>query len=199
MYLHRILQLDQDDPVVKLFWELKKFSDCGETNWWTGVEKCLEDYCLPIDLEVIRAMSKQKFSDAVKSAVAKVALSQLKAECSALKKTAGLHYHELNPQKYLSALYPSQAKVIFKWRSKTLDIKSHLTYKYKDLACRLCGTEEESPSHVLNCGMSDKIENFIDISLLDEVDEATKCELKRLIVRIDLFQEKVNNKEVESC
>ena len=42
MYLHRILQLCQDDPVSKLFWELKKFSDIGESNWWTGVEKCLQ-------------------------------------------------------------------------------------------------------------------------------------------------------------
>ena len=149
-------------------------------------------------MDVIRAMLKQKFSETVKSAVTEVALCQLKAECSALKKTAGLHYDELKPQKYLSALYPSQSRVIFKWRSKTLDIKSHLTYKYKDLVCRLCGAEEESPSHVLNCGMSEKMENFVDISSLDEVDEATKCELKRLIVRMNLFQEKVNNNEMGS-
>ena len=61
-----------------------------------------------------------------------------------------------------------------------------------------CGSEEESPSHVLNCGMSEKMENFVDISSLDEVDEATKCELKRLIVWMNLFQEKVNNNEMGS-
>ena len=92
MYLHRILQLCQDDPVSKLFWELKKFSDIGESNWWTGVEKCLQKYSLPSDLEVIRATSKEKFSDTVKLAISRVALYQLNVECSALKKTAGLHY-----------------------------------------------------------------------------------------------------------
>ena len=79
-----------------------------------------------------------------------------------------------------------------------LDIKSHLTYKYEDLVCRLCGIEEENPSHILNCGQGDIINNNIDILLLDEVDEATKCELKRMIVRLNLFQEKVSSAEVES-
>ena len=105
MYLYRILQLDQDDPVSKLFWELKKFSDIGEKNWWTGVEKSLQKYGLSSDLEEIRTTSKQKFSDTIKLAVTKVALSQLKAECSSFKKTAGLHYEELKLQKYLSQKY----------------------------------------------------------------------------------------------
>ena len=102
-------------------------------------------------------------------------------------------------QKYLSVLYPSQARVIFKWRSKTLDIKSHLTYKYEDLVCRLCGVEEENPSHIMNCGQGgDRINNNIDILLLDEINEATKCELKKMIVRLNLFQEKLRSADVEN-
>ena len=197
MYLHRILQLSKDDPVVELFWELKKFSEIGESNWWTGVDKCLKKYGLPTDLEVIQTTSKQKFSETVKAAITTVALNQLNAECSALKKTTGLHYRELKCQRYLSVLFPSQARVIFKWRSKTLDIKSHLTYKYGDLVCRLCGVEEETPSHIMNCGHRETIVENTDVLLLDEVDETTKCELKRMIARINLFHEKIDDAEVE--
>ena len=33
--------------------------------------------------------------------------------------------------------------------------------------------------------------------LLDEIDEATKCELKRMIVRLNLFQEELKSADVE--
>ena len=198
MFLHRILQLEPTDPVLRLFKEQVKFNEAGEKNWWTGVEKCLQKYSLPVDLEIIRTMSKDRFSKLVKDSVGKSALCQLKAECVSLKKTAGLEYKELQLQNYLSVLYPSQSKVIFKWRSKTLDIKSHLTYKYEDLLCRGCGVEEENLSHILNCGVEATIDSEFDVLSLDEIDEVTMYDLKRMVHRINMFLEKVSSETGET-
>ena len=122
-----------------------------------------------------------------------MALNCLKAECAGLKKTASLRYESLKSQDYLSALYPSQAKVIFKWRSQTLDIKSHLSYKYSDRLCRGCGIEEEVPCHVVNCGAVDDIA-VLDVLSLGEIDDVTKSELKRMVIRFEAFQEMVKAK-----
>ena len=154
-------------------------------------------YDLPSDLDVIKTMSKDSFSALVKSAVSKTALLDLKAECSGLKKTAGLQYDALKLQKYMSVLYPSEAKVIFKWRSETLDIKSHLTYKFDDFNCRGCGIEKEEPYHILDCGVNDKINNDIDILSLDQIDEFTKLELKRMVIRINRFLERVTSEDAK--
>ena len=191
MYLHRILQLEPTDPVYKLFVEMKNFSAAGEINWWTGVECSLQKYNLPSDLNVVKSMSKEVFSAAVKKAVTNVAFESLKTECAGMKKTTNLKYDALEVQDYLRELYPSQAKIVFKWRSQTLDIKSHLTYKYKDLICRGCGLEEETPHHIMNCGTAEEIGDEIDILSLKKIDGFKKSELKRVVIRIGTFLEKI--------
>ena len=197
MFLHRILQMDPTDPVFQLFVEMQRFSEAGEKNWWTGVEKCLGKYQLPTDLARIKSMSKESFAVLVKKEVTRSALESLKAECAGLKKTAALRYDTLKLQDYLSALYPSQSKIIFKWRCQTLDIKSHSTYKYNDLTCRGCGVNNEDPYHVINCGFEDKIGAAVDILSLDKLEQPTKTELLQMVLRMKCFLDKLNNDDNE--
>ena len=171
MYLHRILQLESTDPVWKLFWELVQMNDAGEKNWWTGVKPLLHKYKLPTELNEIKVMSKDTFAGKVKASVTTAALHQLVAECQSLKKTANLQYKELKVQEYLSQLYPSQARLVFKWRSKTLDLKTHLTYKYSDKSCRICKSNDETPEHALNCGMESIMDYKIDVLSIDELTD----------------------------
>ena len=112
-----------------------------------------------------------------------------------MKKTANLQYKELKVQEYLSQLYPSQARLVFKWRSKTLDLKTHLTYKYSDKSCRICKSNDETPEHALNCGMESIMDYKIDVLSIDELNDFTKSELKQMILRISLFLEKVSEAE----
>ena len=163
MYLYRILQLEQTDPVCQLFWEMVKMSEAGEKNWWTGVQSSLLKFNLPSDLNEIQEMTKDSFSKLVKAAVNETALRQLLEECQSLKKTATLHYSELKLQEYWEHLFPSQSKLVFKWRSKTLDLKTHATYKFSDTLCRNCKIHEETPEHALNCGAVVGMEMKVDI------------------------------------
>ena len=190
MYLHRILQLESTDPVSRMFYEMRRLNDAGEKNWWSGVQPCLQKYNLP-DISVIKEMSKDSFAHKVKFAVTESALGQLLEECRGLKKTACLCYDSLKLQDYFSSLYPSQARIVFKWRSETLDIKSHLTYKYNDLQCRCCNDHVENPHHIINCGVADKIESDLDILNLEDIDDLTISDLKRMVARISSFIEKV--------
>ena len=94
-------------------------------------------------------------------------------------------------QEYLTHLYPSQARLVFKWRSKTLDLKAHLTYKYSDMSCRICKSNDETPEHALNCGVETVMDSKIDVLSLDKFDDYTKSELKQMVLRISSFLEKV--------
>ena len=60
-YLHRILNLEEDDPVFIMWQNMKNFSQCGEANWWTDVSNLLENYELNLTLPEMKAMSKAVF------------------------------------------------------------------------------------------------------------------------------------------
>ena len=157
MFLHRILQLDKDDPVNIMFWNIKFLHEAGESNWWTEVVRNMEKYDLVCDLDEIKSVSKDVFANRVKKAIAATAFKELKENCNSLKKTSELRYQKLETQGYLLKMFPSQAKTIFKWRSKTLDIKTHSTFKYHDTVCRGCGIAEETVDHIINCGELERI------------------------------------------
>ena len=146
-------------------------------------------YGLP-QLHQIKELSKDCFAKRVKKTVTEFALTQLLAECRGLKKTATLEYDTLRLQDYFSCLYPSQARLVFKWRSQTLDIKSHLTYKYTDTLCRGCLTEVEDPHHVINCGSGSSIDG-LNVLNIDSLDDQKKSLLKTMIHRIASFLERV--------
>ena len=135
-------------------------------------------------------MSKNCFAGKVKNAITDTALKELVAETKGLKKTAPLQYNSLKLQEYFSHLYISQARLVFKWRSETLDLKTHLTYKYSDTLCRSCKSDIETPDHVLNCGMMNMMDIKVDVLNLDAVDDFTVSELKQMILRIISFQER---------
>ena len=190
MYLHKILQLSSSDPVSQMFWEMKKFHEAGERNWWSGIVSCLSKYGLP-GLDQIKELSKDCYSRKVKQVITEFALEQLQTECRGLKKTANLNYGSLKLQDYLSYLYPSQARLVFKWRSQTLDIKSHLTYKYNDILCRSCEAEIEDPYHVVNCGTESQVNTGLDILKIDSISDQDKCVLKTMLLRIASFLDRV--------
>jgi hypothetical protein len=187
MYLYRILQLDPTDPVFIMFESLKSLHEAGEKNWWTEVVTKMEKYCLSTDFEEIKSLSKDVFNTRVRKAIEAKAFSDLYEECKALKKTSDLQYQRLEVQQYLLKLSPDQARIMFKWRSKTLDIKCHRTYKYKDLKCRGCGNNDEEVDHVVNCeGISNNSESLPveDVSCLGELNKERSLDLQEQIGRI---------------
>ena len=139
----------------------------------------MERYNIPKDLEEIQNISKGVFAKRVNKAVMETAHSELVEECSSLKKTSNIRYHEFKTQDYLLKMFPAESRTIFKWRSRTLDVKSHLTYKYKDTECRGCGDTEETLDHIINCGSDEPIA-VEDVTKLKErsCNEVERCKIE---------------------
>ena len=180
MYLHRILALDKDDPVYLMFLNMRELSDAGEKNWWTGVEQLLMKYQL--DIELVKSLSKETFSARVRKVVIDSAFVALYCDSRGKKKTSGLTYNSLCTQPYLTKLYPSQARLVFKCRTETVDIKTHLTYKYgADRLCRGCGQEVETYGHIVNC-CKESIE-VVDMKTVFVMDRSTTLAVQQCLGR----------------
>ena len=93
-------------------------------------------------------------------------------------------YTDLMTQEYLQQLYPNQAKLVFKCRGQTVDIKSHLSYKYTDLVCRKCGAEDETLAHVINCGCDEVLVFDVENELMENRSNTLRC-LKRIETFLD--------------
>ena len=185
MFLHHILNLEDTDP-VKVMWDnMKKFPDEG--NWWNGVKKLLTKY--EISLIDVEEHSKETYKSMVKKKITEAAFKILKTECQGKKKTETISYGSFKPQEYLSHLYPSQAQIIFKSRSKTLAIKDHQQYKYDNKLCRRCGEEDETMEHVVNCQNDEKLDSSIVYNMEDEMTYDTKLQLILITTRINDFIE----------
>ena len=191
MYLHRVLQLEESDPVRIMMTNMMSFHEAGERNWWSDVVTKMQEYELSVDLEEIQSLSKDVFRKRTREAVEKKALAELLTECTALKKTSQLQYERLQVQDYLLKLPPHQARVVFRWRSKTLAIKTHQTYKFSDSICRLCGSCDETVEHVVECGHADDV-GAIDICGIGDLKNGLKDCLVAHVERVLHFLDKVS-------
>ena len=125
-YLHKILNLEEDDPVVKMFRNMQVFSECGEGNWWTDVSFLLTKYNIGLELEEIKGMGKARYKRIVKKCVYAAAFKDLLTDCHSKKKTKDLKYSTFKTQSYMLNMFPSYSKTVFKCRSQNLDIKKTL-------------------------------------------------------------------------
>ena len=187
-FLHHILNLDEEDPVKRMFNNMKQLP--GEKNWYNCVVGLLETYNITMSEEEIKTKSKDTFKTIVRTAIRKKALANLTQELSQQKKTHSLVYTQLKLQDYLTKLYPWESKLIFRCRSKTLDIKTHQTFKYSDTLCRWCNLYDEELSHIINCG--EEIMDVPDLNCLEVMDQGVTTRISRITHRIQDFLEKVD-------
>ena len=160
-FLHHIMNLSENDPVKKVWRNQVRLPD--HRNWWTSVKELLNRYSLNLSEEEITEMSKETFKGVVKKAVKEYAFQKLKDECKVKSKTKNVNYEKFVAQEYIKKLNPAMARVIFKCRSKTLNIKEHTMYNNNHQTCRWCGVTDETLEHVVNCGSEEMIMNVDEL------------------------------------
>ena len=185
MYLYRILQLEQTDPVHHMLINMMVYSEAGEKNWWVQVKQLLLQY--NIELPMVKSLSKGAYQKMVNTKVSEWWLEELNKEYTTHKKCGKWEYSSFQPKEYFKVLYPSQSRTLFMARSKTLDIKTHRTYKFHDTVCRGCGVEEETLEHLVNCGISPS--EHIIVNMEDICDSKVKAVI--FVERVQSFMEKV--------
>ena len=101
------------------------------------------------DLETV-----YELKSVLKSSVRKEGFKYL-LECQKDKsKIKDIKYSSLKLQEYLGCQRPTTIKekcLLFKARTRMLDLKSNFKLGQTDLSCSRCGTGEESQRHVLSC------------------------------------------------
>ena len=183
-FLHHIINLAEEDPVKKV-WR-NQTSLPKHTCWWHDVQQLLAYYSLDFDEQAWKEMSRDAFKRMIKEAIIDRALMDLSKENNNKKRTKNLTFNNINTQKYIKTMNPKDAKIIFKCRSKTLSIKEHMKYKFRDQTCRWCGIGEETLQHVVNCGEETKIDNVHGI-----LREMELSQLQEVSTRVENFLSKV--------
>ena len=178
VFLQHILKLDPTDPVKTCFYEQLKYEH--ENNWANEVNKIRRDIQLESDDENIQMMSKTSWKEKVKEAIKRSAIEKLNSDCQRLKKVKQ-QYKEITVKDYLLKLNTGEARIVFAYRSGTLNIKTHRPYSYDDKLCRQCGEQEESVNHIVNQCKAVKDWHKIDI---DTEDINT---LQEIAQRIQMF------------
>ena len=118
--------------------------------------KICKDYLNVLDIklsfEEIEKLTEWSFKKLAKEKTEKAALKYLLSEKEKQSKISNIAYEKLKIQEYLSGgCNVKLAKLIFKARSQTLDIKTHKKWKYADNLCSGCKVKEETGQEILEC------------------------------------------------
>ena len=152
LFLKRLLDKKHADPCLRTYIEMLKFE--SETNWANNVLGLQRDYNLPVNDDNIKKMSVSHWKYFVKSAVFKEALLQLQVELSSNRKTNHITYQHssLKPNDCLLQLPSHLARLVFKAKTRTLDIRINYKRKSKNgLHCPFCSEYDERFEHIFKC------------------------------------------------
>ena len=191
MFLHHILTLEDDDPVKRTYQEQSTIPE--EKNWAKEVSELRLKYEIDEGEEEIAGLSKEQWKDKVHSKVKPSAIVQLNMEKNKLSKSSTYpDVKTFEAAEYISKLNVSNACLLFRVRSRIIDVKEFHGYKYKsDQVCRCCGLYEETLAHVWsecpNLETDPCREN-------DEFSEDLKV-LEKIILRINEFTMKIDAEE----
>ena len=113
----------------------------------------LEQIKIDLSFEQIRQMSVYKFKKLVKQKTQEAAFEYLIKKKNGQTKIQDVQYSKLEIQEYLLEGNSNTeiSKLIYKCRGKTLDIKTHKSWKYDDKLCVGCQANLETENELLIC------------------------------------------------
>ena len=195
-FLHHILSLPTDDPVRQTYEQQKLFPQ--EKNWYNEVIPLLKLYAINIQENDIVKMNINQWKHLVKSSIKNYCLSALNNKRASLSKGSGIPpYQKLETQEYMSTLWPDEARILFRLRTETYDIKMFRPYMYdpSKMECRLCGSHTEDIDHVLN--VCDQIQHKLQdrVDVYSEEQEEQKEVVRRVKQFSDLLTEQSESRK----
>ena len=150
-FLNHILSLGEEDPVKRVYMQQLSFK--YEPNWANECRSLREKYGIKGSDNQLKQMSKDEWKNIVREAVSKKALLRLNTDKNSKSKSSEYpDANELRCQSYFSELNREHACMLFRVRSRVLDVKEFRSFQYdeEDISCRVCGGCSETLSHVLS-------------------------------------------------
>ena len=168
--------------------------DENPTKWKLETLRIMEEYT--INETSIRSANKNNAKNIINKAVKHKFLEKLKQTGAEKSKVSNLinneNYVELRMQKYLTKLTRQEASIIFKTKTRMLDVKNNYKNKYNDLKCRKCKTAEETQQHILQECPAIHTNNQLRIETY-EVHGDSIILAKRAAMKIIDIMNKLNN------
>ena len=192
-YLHHIVGLDEDDPVLMAYTEQIKYEYAP--NWGNNVKTIRSNYGIKQTDEEVKSMSKRRWKRIIKGTITAHTLNKLSEEARKQKRASNiLPYNEFKTQKYISNFPTPMARKLFHARLGILDIKGLRTYKYgNDLKCRLCDGGDENVDHIVNTCPS-----ILRTNLIQNIYTNNEEEMKEVARRCLEFCNKVEEPDLSS-
>ena len=151
MYLWHVLTRDKSELIRRVYETQKVAGNTGD--WYAMVEKDRQQLGIHMSDSDIQGVSKEWFKNFVKEKVKINFLQHLRDLKAKHSKSANLKCDELKTAEYINSPRFSleEKQLLFKLRSRTLDVKANFRNQYKDHWCISCGLSLETQSHLLEC------------------------------------------------
>ena len=122
-----------------------------EENWAKCLSEARLKYNLPLNDDNVKAMSKYQWKTFVSERINKYAFETLVHQCQNSAKTSYPKYDRFSQQSYFIYLGPAAAHIIFRARTRTLDIKANLRKLYsQDMLCLFSRECDERFDHTIS-------------------------------------------------
>ena len=149
-FLHYILHQSSDSLTKQVYLTLKTDSRKGDFKALTDIDR--QDLDIDYTDDQIEDIEKSAWKKFIKERVKTASLIYLCNENSQKEKTRDIMFEELKISDYLEDNRNTVvSKIIFSCRSKTLDMKENMPWKYQDTLCVACEMFDETMDHFMVC------------------------------------------------
>ena len=152
MYLHHILKRNEDELINK-FYKAQKLKP-SKNDWVMTIEEDKKYLGIIMEDNDIKKLSKYKFKQILNDKIKELSFKYLIKKKESHSKTENLNYNNLEVQSYLksdSNLNNDEKQLLFKFRTRMIDVKINYRNRYLDSTCQLGCDSEESQSHLFEC------------------------------------------------
>ena len=189
MYLWEILHRDESELIHRVYRAQRVSNNIGD--WVRLIDQDKSELKITLTDEQIQGVSKQSFKTFVKKQVTQNFLQNLEDQKTKHSKLKFMNTKELKTAEYIkSPVFSTREKrLLFKLRSRTLDVKCNFPGKYEDLWCISCGLSQETQGHLLQCPEINKKLQYLNLKLSTVSENFIYGTVKEQQIIVNMYSE----------
>ena len=151
MYWWHIVNRDKSELIYRVYVAQKNSPVTGD--WCNLVESDKIELGISLTDNELQTISKTGFKNIVKKKIQSKYLSFLNELKVKHSKSENLECSTIKMAEYLQSgkFTTREKRLLFKLRSRTVEVKGNFPGQFKDLVCRCCNLAQETQSHLLQC------------------------------------------------
>ena len=190
MFLHYVLNLDEEEMLSQFFWA--QWKSPVTSDWTETIKKDLKILQIDKTLHQIKIMKKETFAKLVKESCRHVAFNELIDMKNSHSKMTNILYSSLKLQPYLKdkKIRPDLAKTLFKFRTRMVNFRNNFKKGSPFLSCPLGDNKLDDQQHLLNC---DKLQPTINSDL--NYYDIFSNDIDKMSATINILKQKFEKRE----